>query len=242
MSKNLNIALKIIVFFILFNVCSFFDIFPNTAHAQYFVNKLQPTIKTPTVNIPDNAPFTKGTPFDFIPHYNAQNSTRLTVWERVKQNEQNRPTFYDDDLDISSAEIARQWGRLYNLARNRDLKTKLKYVNGFFNQWPAGVDFDLWGEEDYWAAPWEFIDKGGDCEDYVIAKYYALKALGVPSKSMCIVIVDDFKAMITHVVLVVMDGKNYYVLDNITDTIYRNGTAEKYVPVYFINEENVWRP
>lgn len=214
----------------------------NSAHAQYFVNKSQTEIRTPYVSVPDNSTFSKGKPFEFISHDKAQNSMTLDVWERVKQSELNRPTFYDNDLDIYSGEIARQWGRLYNLANERDLKTKLKYVNHFFNQWPAASDEDLYGEEDYWAAPWQFMNSGGDCEDYVIAKYYALKALNVPPKSMCIVVVDDFKAMITHVVLVVTEGRNFYVLDNITDKIYKNSASEKYVPRYYINEYNVWRP
>lgn len=233
------------IFFVLAVLCGLTFIAAQPARAQYFINKgLHPEIKTPYVAVPNNSDFPQGEPFAFIPPNKAQNSMSLTVWERVKQSENSRPTFYDDDLDIHSAEIARQWTRLYNLAKNRDLKTKLKYVNNFFNQWPAVGDAALYGEEDYWAAPWQFMNSGGDCEDYVIAKYYALKALSVPPQSMCIVIVDDFKAMITHVVLAVSDpnGKDFYVLDNITDTIYKNGAAEDYVPRYYINETNVWRP
>ena len=212
--------------------------------AQTFIRRSQPQVQTPHVTIPDNANFAKGKSFEFIPPGKAQNGMTLDVWEKVKTGERQRPTFYDDDLDIVSMEVARQWNRLYNLAKNQDLKIRLKYVNNFFNQWPAGLDEKLWGVEDYWANPWEFMAYGGDCEDYAIAKFYALKTLGVPAKDLCLVIADDFKAMITHVVLVVMDpnGRDFYVLDNTTEVIYRNGASAKLVPRYFLNEQNVWRP
>lgn len=212
--------------------------------AQSFIKKESPVIRTPYVAIPDHKDFPKGRSFEFIPPNKAQNGMELSVWEKVKKAEQKRPTFYNDDLDIANAEIARQWTRLYNLAKNQDLKTRLKYVNQFFNQWPEGLDEKLWQVDDYWANPWEFMAKGGDCEDFAIAKFYALKTLGVPPKDLCLVIVDDFKAMITHVVLVAMDpnGRDFYVLDNNTNVIYKNGGAAKFVPRYYINEYNVWRP
>lgn len=59
---------------------------------------------------------------------------------------------------------------------------KVELINLFFN----GVieyktDEKNWGVADYWSTPSELIEKGaGDCEDYAIAKYFALLALGVP--------------------------------------------------------------
>lgn len=214
------------------------------AEAQTFIRKGQSQTTVPRVTIPERGDFFKGAAFEFIPPAKALNGMSLEVWEKVKESEQKRPTFYDDDLDIASMEVARQWQRLYNLAINQDLKTKLKYVNNFFNQWPAGLDEKIWGQEDYWAQPWEFMAYGGDCEDYAIAKFYALKTLGVPAENLCLMVADDFKAMLTHVVLVVIahNGRDFYVLDNVTNEIYRNGAASKLVPRYFINERNVWRP
>lgn len=212
--------------------------------AQTFIRKSKSQTTVPQVTVPERGDFFKGAVFEFIPPHKARSGMSLEVWEKVKEGEQKRPTFYDDDLDIASMEVARQWNRLYHLAIDQDLKTKLKYVNNFFNQWPSGLDETIWGEEDYWANPWEFMAYGGDCEDYAIAKFYALKTLGVPAENLCLMIADDFKAMITHVVLVVIDanGRDFYVLDNVTNVIYRNGAASKLVPRYFINERNVWCP
>ena len=42
-------------------------------------------------------------------------------------------------------------------------------------------DSEVWGQVDHWASPLELLDKGrGDCEDYAIAKYFSLLALGMP--------------------------------------------------------------
>ncbi|WP_237707120.1 transglutaminase-like cysteine peptidase [Pseudoalteromonas sp. BSi20652] len=38
----------------------------------------------------------------------------------------------------------------------------------------------LWKQNDYWTTPLETLGRGlGDCEDYAIAKYISLRALGV---------------------------------------------------------------
>lgn len=41
-------------------------------------------------------------------------------------------------------------------------------------------DLEVWGVEDYWASPKEFLEKRkGDCEDFAIAKYFLLLDIGV---------------------------------------------------------------
>ncbi|HPX55908.1 MAG TPA: transglutaminase-like cysteine peptidase, partial [Syntrophales bacterium] len=49
---------------------------------------------------------------------------------------------------------------------------KLEKVNRFFNRMEFVDDIQLWGVQDYWATPIEFISRNaGDCEDFAIAKY-----------------------------------------------------------------------
>src|SRR5690554_295382 len=54
---------------------------------------------------------------------------------------------------------------------------QLKRVNDFFNSTiPYVSDMKHWKKDDYWATPYEsLVTNGGDCEDYVIAKYHALR-------------------------------------------------------------------
>jgi len=89
-------------------------------------------------------------------------------------------------------------------------------VNESINQIPYKTDVDNWGKKDYWATPAEMRNKGaGDCEDYAIAKYFALLELGYPEKDMLIAYVSG---KIPHMVLLVRTDK-VYVLDNMTDEI-----------------------
>ncbi|NLM99654.1 MAG: transglutaminase [Campylobacteraceae bacterium] len=100
---------------------------------------------------------------------------------------------------------------------------KLEKVNDFFNKVPYGKDVDIWGISDYWATRYEFIGKDkGDCEDYVIAKYFTLLELGVDSSKLFMSYVRSSKFDAAHMVLtyyetpksipLVLDNYNYKVL------------------------------
>ena len=52
-----------------------------------------------------------------------------------------------------------------------DEQKALTEVNRFFNRLTFLSDVVLWGRNDYWAAPMEFLGAGGgDCEDYPITQ------------------------------------------------------------------------
>ena len=67
-------------------------------------------------------------------------------------------------------------------AKSQDDASRLLAVNEFFNlRIQFAADIDIWGQNDYWATPLQSLAVGrGDCEDYVIAKYTVLLAMGVP--------------------------------------------------------------
>jgi len=100
------------------------------------------------------------------------------------------------------------------VAINKDLLQKLKYastmkklnsVNSWMNLIPYESDMKNYGVNDYWATLYEFVGRNaGDCEDYVIAKYYVLKALGIDPHRMkfVYVIYQDFSGKkSSHMVL-----------------------------------------
>lgn len=63
---------------------------------------------------------------------------------------------------------------------------QLQRVNEFFNRRIRfAEDSQLWGQADYWATPLEVLARGaGDCEDYVFAKYFTLRELGVDEQRL----------------------------------------------------------
>jgi len=58
---------------------------------------------------------------------------------------------------------------------------QLRRINDYFNRRVRfAEDNAVWSQADYWATPMETIARGaGDCEDFVFAKYFTLRELGV---------------------------------------------------------------
>jgi predicted transglutaminase-like cysteine proteinase len=113
-------------------------------------------------------------------------------------------------------------------------------VNKFFNKWPYRLDKANWGVSDYWETPWEFLRKSGDCEDYAIAKFYALQELGFSPDQMRIVAVRDAIRGIGHAVLAVYAKDDIYILDNQTDMVLSHTKYKHYIPQYSVNEHYRW--
>ena len=86
--------------------------------------------------------------------------------------------------------------------KTADTKTKLTRVNDFFNHYAYRSDEELWEQEDYWATPTEFIGRaGGDCEDYVISKYFVLRSLDIPDDKLHLAYVTSTRQDIRHMVV-----------------------------------------
>ena len=127
---------------------------------------------------------------------------------------------------------------------------RLTLINDFFNRRIAfRSDLEAWGVLDYWASPLELLDKGeGDCEDYVIAKYFSLLALGVPVSKLRLVYVRAWMGAPTssiqaHMVLVYygVPGADPLILDNLVDEIRPASKRSDLTPVFSFNSEGMWQ-
>lgn len=118
---------------------------------------------------------------------------------------------------------------------------KLLAVNSAVNGYRYRSDRSAWGQADYWAAPVEFFAKGkGDCEDFAIAKFYVLRALGFAVGDMRLVVVKDVKARDFHAVLAVSVEGVDYVLDNRTSRLLVADRLDYLKPIYALNTEHWW--
>jgi predicted transglutaminase-like cysteine proteinase len=140
----------------------------------------------------------------------------------------------------SSTCTTKGWKEFIAELQGKDVKTQLKEVNSAFNSKRYILDTNNWGEEDYWATPYQFLKKNGDCEDYAIAKYYSLKALGVPIEDMRVVALQDLNLNLGHAVLVVYVGDEPMLLDNQIRSVVPANTIRHYQPVFSINEMGWW--
>lgn len=118
---------------------------------------------------------------------------------------------------------------------------KLEAVNSFYNKVRYVEDKQNYGVSDYWATPEEFMSRGGDCEDYVIAKYVALKALGFSENQMRLAVVQDTWKGIPHAVLIVYTSDGVKVLDNQYKSVKDADGFTRYRPIYSINAGGWWR-
>ncbi len=81
-------------------------------------------------------------------------------------------------------------------------------------------DKEIYNKADYWATRKEFIYKGsGDCEDFVIAKYFTLLELGIDETKLSLL--HNIHNNEYHLVLAYQEDQfsDVFVLDNINKNI-----------------------
>jgi len=134
----------------------------------------------------------------------------------------------------------KSWREVSLAAKGKPRAAMLKTVNQYFNRWPYKIDKELYGVSEFWATPQEFMKRSGDCEDYSIAKFFALRDLGVSNDEMRVVILMDRIRRIGHAVLAVYQPNDILILDSLTDLIFPHKKYRHYVPQYSMNETKRW--
>lgn len=144
---------------------------------------------------------------------------RLRVWQRLVRDHQGRSAIGQSESGA------------------------LKQVNVFFNQVPYLTDSEHWGFDDYWATPTEALGSfGGDCEDYSIAKYLTLRAMGIPIEKLRITYVRALSQGVSHMVLAYYPTPDAdpLILDNLIGEIRPASQRPDLVPVYGFNDDDLW--
>ena len=120
---------------------------------------------------------------------------------------------------------------------------KLERVNEFFNRMEFVDDSIHWGQKDYWATPIEFLGtRGGDCEDFSIAKYFTLKAMGVEEGKLNLTYVKALNYNVHHMVLTYFRtiDTEPLILDNLVGDIKPASQREDLIPIYSFNGTGLW--
>lgn len=128
-------------------------------------------------------------------------------------------------------------------AANWSEQQALGEVNRFFNQLVFIPDISLWGKEDYWASPMEFLGAGGgDCEDFSIAKYFSLQELGIPDEKLRMVYVKSLTYQQFHMVVAYYPTPDAVplILDNIDPVIKPATRRTDLIPVFSFNGSHLW--
>ena len=103
-----------------------------------------------------------------------------------------------------------------------------------------GDDLALYGATDVWRAPLGFLTTGaGDCEDYAIAKFVALRAAGVASTDLRIVILRDTLHQQDHAVASIrLDGR-WWLLDNRRMAMVEDVQLRNHQPLFVLDLNGV---
>lgn len=158
----------------------------------------------------------------------------FTKWTNMLQR-------YQKQMTTVQAAAFRGWFSRFSYLKDKPLSVKMRQINNIVNLNRYVTDQRGYGKSDYWATPLEFLEKRyGDCEDFAITKYMALKALGVSENKMRIAVVRDEQKDIAHAVLVVLDQGRSYMLDNQIKDVVETSRVAHYKPYYSISSNAWW--
>lgn len=165
---------------------------------------------------------------------------------------QHRAATFADDLMLQRLQTeygaqARKRGIALNALfadlSGKEVIQQLTRINQFYNQFIYQDDIKLWKQKDYWATPEEFVGhNSGDCEDYVVAKYFALRALGVPDKHLYLTYVKAIRENVAHMVLSYFETlqSTPLILDNYNPRILPADKRTDLLPVYSFNAKSLF--
>jgi predicted transglutaminase-like cysteine proteinase len=143
--------------------------------------------------------------------------------------------------DDACTPAARLFLSLAQLGDRRERRAQLGWLNRAVNlAIRPESDWVQYGYADYWASPLQTLSsRAGDCEDYAIVKYVALKELGFAASDLRFVVVQDTKHQVEHAVIAVRDDQEWLILDNRTMLVLDAVDARYYTPLFAFNQPSV---
>ena len=135
-----------------------------------------------------------------------------------------------------------QYEEYTNLLDDLQVQTigcQLTEINNFFNRFHYEAEIT-----DYWKCPNEFLNDGcGDCDDFAIAKYYALQRLGFDQESLYLAYVHILRDGIkeAHMVLIYKHTQRLsVVLDNYNKKIHRLDNRKDFEIIYTFDNKYIY--
>ena len=127
---------------------------------------------------------------------------------------------------------------------------RLQAINQFYNRRILFRDDQLvWGQVDHWSSPLETLNMGqGDCEDFAIAKYFSLVAMGMSPAKLRLVYVraqvgGPQGVVQAHMVLAYHPSADAepLILDNLMSEIRPASRRPDLAPVFSFNGDGLWQ-
>jgi predicted transglutaminase-like cysteine proteinase len=152
-----------------------------------------------------------------------------TVLDRCREDAESCPFYAAQFLRLIDA-VKSKSGRARLDEANRAVNAAIRYVS----------DYAQHGEADRWSAPLAtFATAKGDCEDYAIAKYVALREAGFPREELRLVLVRDRAVRQDHAVLAAHLDDRWLILDNRRSELIDDADTSSFTPLFAINHHGV---
>ena len=138
---------------------------------------------------------------------------------------------------VSSAGLSGATVRGMVGALGSDREAKLAEVNAYVNARVSYRD----DRGDRWQTAASTLARGtGDCEDFAIAKYQMLRALGFAEEDLHLTLARDLVRNVDHAVLIVRVGERHVMLDDATDVIVDAAEAHDYRAMFSFRQNRAF--
>jgi predicted transglutaminase-like cysteine proteinase len=149
----------------------------------------------------------------------------------------------DGDRDRCASPAALQLLAIVDNGRAREGRARLGEINRAINLAIRPMsDLAQYGEVDVWSSPLVTLAHGaGDCEDYAIAKFVALRLAGISPDDLRIVIMRDTIRGEDHAVAAARLDGHWLMLDNRRMAMVEDGDVRNYRPMFVIGQYGAMR-
>jgi predicted transglutaminase-like cysteine proteinase len=126
---------------------------------------------------------------------------------------------------------------IVELGRKREGRARLGWINRAINLAIRPMsDWAQYGYAQFWASPLQTLSTAaGDCKDYAIVKYAALRELGIAPGDLRLVIVRDSQRQAEHEILAVRYEQKWLILDNLTMAMLDAEQIRHYYPLFVMD-------
>jgi predicted transglutaminase-like cysteine proteinase len=147
----------------------------------------------------------------------------------------------DGDRERCVSPAALQLLAIVDKSRAREGRARLGEINRAINLAIRPMsDLAQHGEIDVWSSPLvTFTSGAGDCEDYAIAKFVALRLAGVSPDDLRIVIMHDTIHHENHAVAAARLDGHWLTLDNRRMAMVEDADVRNYRPTFVIDQYGV---
>jgi predicted transglutaminase-like cysteine proteinase len=161
--------------------------------------------------------------------------------ERKLDDERVQLALCDGDRERCVSPAALQLLAIVDNARARDGRARLGEINRAINLAIRPMsDLAQYGQIDVWSSPLvTFTTGAGDCEDYAIAKFVALRLAGVTPDDLRIVVMRDTIHGEDHAVVAARLDDHWLTLDNRRMAMVEDAYIRNYRPLFVIDQYGV---